>query len=71
MKLTRRTVLTASAATPAAPAVKASPGWPTKQPIKLMATFPPGGTADTISGILAGTCFSLMPASLDSSSPAS
>ena len=53
MKLTRRTVLAASVATLAAPAVKASPGWPTKQPIKLIATFPPGGTADTISRILA------------------
>ena len=57
MKLTRRTVLAASAATLgsslAAPAVKASPGWPTKAPIKLIATFPPGGTADTISRILA------------------
>ena len=57
MKLTRRTVLAASAATLgsslAAPSVKASPGWPTKQPIKLIATFPPGGTADTISRILA------------------
>ena len=57
MKLTRRTVLAASMATLgsslAAPAVKASPGWPTKQPIKLIATFPPGGTADTISRILA------------------
>ncbi|TBR25651.1 MAG: tripartite tricarboxylate transporter substrate binding protein, partial [Reyranella sp.] len=45
MKLTRRTVLAASAATLgsslAAPAVKASPGWPTRQPIKLIATFPP------------------------------
>ena len=53
MKLTRRTVLAASMATLAAPAVKASPGWPTRQPIKLIATFPPGGTADTISRILA------------------
>ncbi len=53
MKLTRRTVLTASAAILAAPAVQASPGWPTKGAIKLIATFPPGGTADTISRILA------------------
>ncbi len=56
MKLTRRTVLAASAATLgsslAAPAVKASPDWPTKAPIKLIARFPPGGTADTISRIL-------------------
>jgi len=54
MKLTRRRVLAASAAaTLAAPAVQASPGWPTKGTIKLIATFPPGGTADTISRILA------------------
>ena len=57
MKLTRRTVLAGSAAllggSLAAPAVKASPGWPAKGPIKLIATFPPGGTADTISRILA------------------
>jgi len=54
MKLTRRHVLAASAAaTLAAPAVQASPGWPTKGTIKLIATFPPGGTADTISRILA------------------
>ena len=54
MKLTRRRVLAASAAaTLAAPAAQASPGWPTKGTIKLIATFPPGGTADTISRILA------------------
>ena len=56
MKLSRRTVLAASAATlgsSLASGVKASPDWPTKAPIKLIATFPPGGTADTISRILA------------------
>jgi tripartite-type tricarboxylate transporter receptor subunit TctC len=54
MKLTRRTVLAASASSLlAAPALQASPGWPTKGTIKLIATFPPGGTADTISRILA------------------
>lgn len=57
MKLSRRTLLLASTATLgaglAAPAVRASTGWPSKQPIKLIATFPPGGTADTISRILA------------------
>ena len=53
MKLTRRTVLASSAAILAAPAVQASPGWPTKGQIRLIATFPPGGTADTISRILA------------------
>ena len=54
MKLTRRTVLAASASSLlAAPALHASPGWPTKGTIRLIATFPPGGTADTISRILA------------------
>src|SRR6478609_1297008 len=57
MKLTRRTVLAASVATLGSPlvtpAAKASPDWPTKAPIRLIATFPPGGTADTISRILA------------------
>jgi len=53
MKLTRRTVLAAAASSLAAPAVRASQGWPTKGNIRLIATFPPGGTADTISRILA------------------
>lgn len=57
MKLTRRTVLAAATASLAAPAVTkgalASQGWPTKGTIKLIATFPPGGTADTISRIIA------------------
>ena len=46
MKLTRRTVLAASVATLGSPlvspAAKASPDWPTKAPIRLIATFPPG-----------------------------
>src|SRR5437868_8734197 len=33
--------------------VRASPGWPTKGTIRLIATFPPGGTAATSSRILA------------------
>jgi tripartite-type tricarboxylate transporter receptor subunit TctC len=53
MKLTRRTVLAASATMLAIPAAKASLGWPTKGTIRLIATFPPGGAADTISRILA------------------
>jgi len=55
-KLSRRSVLAGAsiAATGlAAPAVQASPGWPGRGPIRLIATFPPGGTADTISRILA------------------
>ena len=51
MKISRRTVL-AAAASFAVPA-QASPGWPGKGTIRLIATFPPGGTADTISRILA------------------
>ncbi len=56
MKLTRRHVLAGSAAAvlpTVVPSAQASPGWPTKGTIKLVATFPPGGTADTISRILA------------------
>jgi tripartite-type tricarboxylate transporter receptor subunit TctC len=57
MKLTRRRTLAASlagVAVPlAAPPVRANPSWPGKGTIKLIATFPPGGTADTISRILA------------------
>jgi tripartite-type tricarboxylate transporter receptor subunit TctC len=55
--LKRRTLLAVPlaglAGTVVAPAVRASGDWPTKGPIKLIATFPPGGTADTISRILA------------------
>ena len=57
MNISRRTLLLASTATLgaglAAPAARAQSGWPARQPIKLIATFPPGGTADTISRILA------------------
>lgn len=57
MKLTRRRTLAASlaglAVPLAAPAVRANTAWPSKGTIKLIATFPPGGTADTISRILA------------------
>jgi tripartite-type tricarboxylate transporter receptor subunit TctC len=57
VKITRRTVLAAAASTFAVPAASAtawaSPGWPAKGAIRLIATFPPGGTADTISRILA------------------
>ncbi|MFO1079486.1 MAG: tripartite tricarboxylate transporter substrate binding protein [Reyranellaceae bacterium] len=56
MQINRRTLLgsgLAAAAGLAAPAVRASTDWPSKGPIKLIATFPPGGTADTISRILA------------------
>ena len=58
MKFTRRRlVATSAAAALAAPLLgsgaHASAGWPTKGTIKLIATFPPGGTADTISRILA------------------
>jgi tripartite-type tricarboxylate transporter receptor subunit TctC len=57
MKFTRRRLLSTTAAGLAVPMLgntaQASSGWPTKGTIKLIATFPPGGTADTISRILA------------------
>ena len=60
MKLTRRSILAGTAAAVAAPlaapldvAAQSSAGWPTKGAIRLIVTFPPGGTADTVSRILA------------------
>lgn len=60
MPTTRRTVLAASAATAASlasPLVFAQAGgagdWPKKQPIKLVAVFPPGGSVDQVARILA------------------
>lgn len=59
MKFTRRRLVATSAAVLAAPMLgsaaraQTSSGWPSKSQIKLIATFPPGGTADTISRILA------------------
>lgn len=59
MKLSRRTLLAASAATMGSslshPRVEASQDWPTKAPIKLIAAFAPGGSPGTISRILAPT----------------
>src|SRR5947207_3339123 len=60
MKLTRRGVIAGTVAIVAAPVTtfaQTSPqsgaGWPTKGAIRLIVTFPPGGTADTVSRILA------------------
>ena len=35
------------------PALSWSQAWPTKQPIKLIAVFPPGGSVDQVARILA------------------
>ena len=53
--MTRRRLLGLSAALLAAPAVvRAQSGpWPTRQSIRLAATFPPGGLADTIGRLVA------------------
>ena len=43
----------APAALAQAPSTGSGPGWPTKQPIKLVAVFPPGGSVDQVARILA------------------
>ena len=51
--MNRRRLLGLSSALLAAPVVPAhaqSGPWPTRQTIRLVATFPPGGLADTIDG---------------------
>jgi tripartite-type tricarboxylate transporter receptor subunit TctC len=61
MPTTRRTVLAASAAAAAslasplvfAQAAGGAGDWPKKQPIKLVAVFPPGGSVDQVARILA------------------
>ena len=35
------------------PALALSQAWPTKQPIKLVAVFPPGGSVDQVARIIA------------------
>jgi tripartite-type tricarboxylate transporter receptor subunit TctC len=36
------------------PLVSWAQAWPTKQPIKLVAVFPPGGSVDQVARILSG-----------------
>ncbi len=56
MKLDRRTLLRtglATAALLAAPAVMAAPGSWSSEPVRIVVTFPPGGTSDLVARLLA------------------
>src|SRR5215471_19584727 len=50
--ITRRTVITGTLATLAAPAVRANPDWPDR-PITMFHGFPPGGPTDLIARLIA------------------
>ena len=50
----RRSLLAATAASLALPAIaRAQSGWKPRQPIRLIATFPPGGLADVVARLVA------------------
>ncbi len=49
----RRLVLAAGAAALSSPVVRAQAAWPSRQPVRLIAQFPPGGLVDTVSRLIA------------------
>jgi tripartite-type tricarboxylate transporter receptor subunit TctC len=53
MSMRRALVLSALAAACVLPAAAQAQAWPAKQPIKLVAVFPPGGSVDQVARILA------------------
>jgi tripartite-type tricarboxylate transporter receptor subunit TctC len=53
MSMRRALVLSALAASCALPVAAQAQAWPAKQPIKLVAVFPPGGSVDQVARILA------------------
>ena len=60
VSLTRRGLVAGAAAVLAAPAALAQDNWPTR-PIRIVVTFPPGGSSDIVARVLADVLSQRLP----------